>query len=333
MKFLRSFSKYGFISGVIVAIAVLVIYEKFLPFKRLLSRLNGPKRVFFIESNYGRTFLDSKQLCAIESAAKHNPDLIISVMSVKGIIKEDFGQALLQQYPNVKFELINVTEIFTDTPLYVWWINDRATKVDGYFRTAHISDALRLALVYKHGGFYSDLDTIALRSFKTFYNDSAFFFERDSGTMINSFFHLPPGHPFLKYLMQMFVEEYNPSDWSKTGPDLIARKLPIFCNVSSTLDLNVFKQLSSKTCDLVIYPQRFAYALHWESADHFFESDHTWEIKRFSDAHSLHFHAKRSDNHRAYWNSSNIFDFFAFYNCPLVNDMTRQRYETGEYKY
>jgi mannosyltransferase OCH1-like enzyme len=164
---------------------------------------------------------------------------------MKGKIKDEYEWPLFQQYPNIKFEIFNATDIFKNTPLYDWWIDDQVTKVDGYFRVAHISDALRLALLYKHGGAYADLDTITLRSFNLFHNYSAFFLERDGGYLINSFIHVKKEHPFIKLLMEAFAIEYDRNAWSKTGPELISKYLPKYCNASMA-DLSFDKPAKKK---------------------------------------------------------------------------------------
>jgi hypothetical protein len=335
MKFLNKISKYGFLLGALVVVGWQILRkpseEEEQQASEISTQTNEPPRIYFVESSFTRKYLDKKQLCAIESAAKHNPDMIVHVASVQGVIRESYKLPLFQQYPNIKFEIINATEVFEGTPFQEWWLNDRVSKVDGYFRVAHISDALRLVLIHEYGGVYSDIDTITLRNFKLFRNYSAFFFERDSGEMINSFFHLKKGHPFLKYLMQQYINEYDPNQWSKTGPELIAKHLQLYCNVSL---LDLLYDMPRKPCDLVVFPKRFAYSLHWESADHFFENDHAWLANQFVDAHSLHFHAKRSGGMaKVYWNSSNIFDFFAFHNCPVLNDLSRTDISSNGYSY
>jgi hypothetical protein len=281
------------------------------------------KKIFFIESNFKRTFFDQMQLCAIESAAKHNPTATISVISVKGVIDSVFNEPLIRQYPNIELEVVDATEVFEGTPLEEWWLNDRVTKLDDYYRVAHTSDALRLAFMYKHGGLYSDCDTIALRSFDMFFNHSAFFLERDDGVMINSFFIIAKRHPFLKHLMEMFVKEYDPKQWALTGPELFMRHLPVYCG-APVLDLLTDKQQNATAkCDIVVFPKRYAYALHWYNVGQFFAGNHPYHATRFLDAYSLHFHSKMSGGRKNHWNSSNIYEFFANYNCPLTVDISR----------
>jgi mannosyltransferase OCH1-like enzyme len=46
---------------------------------------------------------------------------------------------------------------------------------------AHISDAVRLALMWKYGGFYSDLDTISLKDFSPLLKYSGFGYLNENG--------------------------------------------------------------------------------------------------------------------------------------------------------
>lgn len=56
--------------------------------------------------------------------------------------------------------------VFDQTPLMSWWKNGVINKQkDKEYKVSHFSGALRLALIWKYGGVYSDTDMIALKSF------------------------------------------------------------------------------------------------------------------------------------------------------------------------
>ena len=62
--------------------------------------------IFFIETNYERNEFSTKQLCAIESAAKTNPNGKISILSIKAQSKLlDF--TLIEQYSNLVWLKLN----------------------------------------------------------------------------------------------------------------------------------------------------------------------------------------------------------------------------------
>ena len=89
-------------------------------------------------------------------------------MSINARLRDE---KLLNEYKNIKWLQLKPDEVFSDTPLWQWWRSKRVLK--SQFKTAHLSDALRLALLWKHGGFYSDLDTVAIKSFYALVNYDA----------------------------------------------------------------------------------------------------------------------------------------------------------------
>ncbi len=77
-------------------------------------------------------------------------------------------------YPNIIYKKLDPVELFSKTPLALWWKSGNLEY--SKFRTAHLADAARLALLWKYGGFYSDLDTISLKNFEPLNNYSGFGF-------------------------------------------------------------------------------------------------------------------------------------------------------------
>jgi len=125
--------------------------------------------IFFIESDSNRNHFTWKDICSIESAAFHNPNAMIYVYSLSAKF-DKFD--LTNRYSNINIRYLNIPMLFNQTPLMSWWQNG-AIKQSSY-KTVHLSDALRLALLYKYGGFYSDTDTITLKSFSDLMNYNGF---------------------------------------------------------------------------------------------------------------------------------------------------------------
>lgn len=114
------------------------------------SSLNGQFNIFFVETSMENEYFSPKQLCAIESAAFHNPNSNVIVYSLKAEVKD---ANFLSKYKNLYWRKFVPKEIFEDTPLMNWWLSGQLFK--SVFMTAHLSDAARLALLWKFGGFYS----------------------------------------------------------------------------------------------------------------------------------------------------------------------------------
>ncbi|EEC18888.1 lactosylceramide 4-alpha-galactosyltransferase, putative, partial [Ixodes scapularis] len=60
------------------------------------------------------------------------------------------------------------SEVLEGTPLSSW--NFSGAMRSSRYRVVHLADVLRLAVVYKYGGVYLDLDTVVLRSLEDLHN-------------------------------------------------------------------------------------------------------------------------------------------------------------------
>ncbi|XP_047740308.1 lactosylceramide 4-alpha-galactosyltransferase-like, partial [Hyalella azteca] len=80
----------------------------------------------------------------------------------------------------------------------------------------------RLAVVYKSGGFYTDMDTLALRSVLNLTNFIALQVD-EIKSFNNAAFHFKRGHPMLQLIMQFIAEDYNGIIYSWNGPIAITK--------------------------------------------------------------------------------------------------------------
>ena len=85
----------------------------------------------------------------------------------------------------------------------------------------HLSDALRVLLVWKFGGLYLDLDYIIVNDMSHYQN-----FLADNGKGVtNNAFSFSPGHPFLNKLMNKLPRAYSAKCWHCIGPKLFSNCL------------------------------------------------------------------------------------------------------------
>ena len=116
----------------------------------IIKKPNEKSNIFFVETNTQHEFFTSKQQCAIESAAFHNPNLNVYVYSLNA----DFeNKKIFDYYTNIFLYKFIPKEIFANTPLWDWWLSGKV--FNSTYMIAHLSDAARLALLWKYGGFYS----------------------------------------------------------------------------------------------------------------------------------------------------------------------------------
>ncbi|XP_049266866.1 lactosylceramide 4-alpha-galactosyltransferase-like [Rhipicephalus sanguineus] len=126
---------------------------------------------------------------------------------------------MIRSIPNVVASVIRPQEVFQGTPLGSWYESGILNK--SAFPVEHLADALRLALLYKQGGVYLDIDVIVMRSFDSL-PPCVCQSPVDHGDMVsNGFLAFRRGDPFLLHLMQRARQVYKPKEWSSIGPRLL----------------------------------------------------------------------------------------------------------------
>jgi hypothetical protein len=132
----------------------------------------GDRHIIFIETgcllsgSHGPEYLGlslyKRQACAIESAAKMNPEYKIYLIyscPINGKL-EDSSEHVRQifAYPNVRLWRLDMTRYFSRTPLEKW--DFRVAMASSSWPREHSSDVLRLLTLWKYGGTYLDLDVM-----------------------------------------------------------------------------------------------------------------------------------------------------------------------------
>ncbi|XP_075246051.1 lactosylceramide 4-alpha-galactosyltransferase-like [Convolutriloba macropyga] len=132
-----------------------------------------------------------------------------------------------------------MTEMFMDTPIEGIDSEMRRVKNE-HNRAVMLSDLLRMAIVYKYGGFYSDLDAVIIRSLKRLSNvvgteDTKTKRRMSMGcrppngsivveNLINGNFHLEKGHPLAYEIMKEMKRIFDPKGRvNHIGPLLTTR--------------------------------------------------------------------------------------------------------------
>jgi lactosylceramide 4-alpha-galactosyltransferase len=140
-----------------------------------IEPIPGDKNIIFIET---RCLLDDsqrykglglslhkRQACAIESAARMNPDYKVYLLyscPIQGRLQDssEYVQTIFS-YPNVKTWKLNIEKHFSKTPLEKW--DFQAAMKSSEWPKEHSSDVLRFLTLWKYGGTYLDLDVVILK--------------------------------------------------------------------------------------------------------------------------------------------------------------------------
>jgi len=250
------------------------------------------KEIFFLETS-GRGKLSARQACSVESASKFsNCSITVILLSDVLDLSDNPTCQLYLSSNSVRFYTADLSEVYSNTPL----LETIQSKKFAYskFRATHQSDAFRLALIYKYGGFYIDLDTVTIRSLSQYKNIiGATKINAKSETpahLANGVFHFSAGHPLLWKTMEEFAKVYTGNTRVEVGPMLITKVVKAFFNVSSIsgLDNEMLTVLPSS----IFYPIRaFEVQSLWPTKPKSFEA---WE-KMFSDSKMVHMYASQSN--------------------------------------
>lgn len=124
----------------------------------------------------GESCLTARQACSVESAARSNPNAIISVhMENSGLQKQNqikaqlAGQTrncaltnkLFNEWNNVKLVREDLIQHLRNTTL--WRLHEKSLLSRSIHPLTHRSDAVRVAMLWKYGGLYLDLDCLVFR--------------------------------------------------------------------------------------------------------------------------------------------------------------------------
>ena len=124
------------------------------------------------------------------------------------------------------------------------------------FIVVQYSDAIRLALIHKYGGWYSDLDMVFRKPINQYKNVLACdeFSDKNSdkdnlGTFVsNAIFHFEKGHIFLEKCMEAFPKMFD-GTWGSVGPKLLQTVLQELCGKRTNMDFISSQEFNPKSCN------------------------------------------------------------------------------------
>ncbi|XP_075973927.1 lactosylceramide 4-alpha-galactosyltransferase-like [Anticarsia gemmatalis] len=239
-----------------------------------------PTSIHFHETSC-KGWLNSRQACAIESAARAHPNWQINVFFAGPVTEEMLNSGnmhTLKKFKNIQFLRIHLKEYAKGTPLESL-VNDGALNRTRW-RISHTSDFLRYLSLYKWGGVYLDLDVVIAKSFDSLVPNWA---ARESEETIAAgalrFSNDALGRLVAEAALRDLKENYRGDTWSHNGPGVITRVLYKMCNT------NVISEMSSSTCQgFGVYGPELFYPVVWELA-HFYFLDMELPVK---DPYSYH---------------------------------------------
>lgn len=169
---------------------------------------NAP-RIFFISFN--PTFTDTSYLCAIESAAVTNPTHRVDVYTPNVTDLNNVFQTRWSRTPLLSrvFALpLSHAEMFEATPFELWHTN--GTYNESTWPDQNLGNAFRLAVLWKAGGTYLDMDIVSVNPIPPASRALA---TQDEILLNNAVLSFPARDPMVWALMEEFVRNYNGRRW------------------------------------------------------------------------------------------------------------------------
>ncbi|PKI34527.1 hypothetical protein CRG98_045064 [Punica granatum] len=177
------------------------------------------------------TLFGRRELLALESLFRAHPNGCLVMVS--SMLDSRRGLKLLEPMLNRGLKLLAVTPdldyLFTNTPAEAWYSEIKTGNRDpgGIPLAQNLSNLIRLAILYKYGGVYLDVDFIVLRDFSQLRNaigaQSIDPESRDWTRINNAVMVFDANHPLLFKFIQEFALTFDGNKWGHNGPYLVSR--------------------------------------------------------------------------------------------------------------
>ncbi|XP_055297542.1 lactosylceramide 4-alpha-galactosyltransferase-like [Sitodiplosis mosellana] len=240
--------------------------------------VHGRSIFFLMTKNSGKDVsLLAGQSCAIESAAFRHPNRNVFVLFASPVKFATETQsatlAVLRSYTNIHFMNMNLDTFVKGTPAEDFYRSGRIFS--STHLVEHMSDFLRLLVLYKYGGIYLDTDAIVQKNMDglpaNFLGKEAY-----AGTKINGIngavigFQDQDGHEILELCLNDLITNFNSTGWNQNGPALLTRVL-----VNKVCHTSLAEMTPEKCRGLKVFPPEEFYAINYDDWPYFLDVRHT----------------------------------------------------------
>lgn len=276
------------------------------------------RNIFFHEtscSDENGLVLNARQACAVESAAKMNPNmnvylLFLSAAKISNQSKRLFNQ--LKSYPNVRIRHIYPLEYVKNTPLESWYKSGELKR--SYWPTSHMSDILRYLTLWKYGGIYLDLDVVITTSLEELKNFAGAEDWEHVGAGAVGFDGSELGRRMADTCIRDVRTNFRGDVWGNNGPGVITRELQKLCSTKYIREMTTVRCRGFK----VFSPSVF-YPIHYKKWKMYFESqDRNTTMEIVKKARAIHVWNKLSRYEEVRVDSEVPYAIIARKYCPRI---------------
>lgn len=272
------------------------------------------KTIFLIDSIRpadGVLKLSPRQACAVESAAKNNPNWSVILITLDTHILDapTTNTSALREYTNVKIVNTTLLDFVKDTIAYNW-VESGALLLSKH-PVVHYSDFLRLFVLYKYGGIYLDTDFITLKSLDPILPN---FSVAETKYWVASAAMGFTTDGVIQQLVSEFMSTYNESIYAYNGPGLLTRFSQRICYTKATTNMT-----RDNCFDFEVLPIKTFYPIGYDAYQPLFNN--TWlnqTMDLVKDSYAMHAWNGLIGNYHLKVGTKSAFGVMAEQNCPKV---------------
>ncbi|XP_059470629.1 lactosylceramide 4-alpha-galactosyltransferase-like [Neocloeon triangulifer] len=174
----------------------------------------GDDVIFFTEtSGTGRVHV--RAVCTLEAVSTFNPETHVFLVFTRNLLEISLSRNpaladLLKRMQNVHLATVDFRQAVKDTPLEELSTSRLAKSP---YPNEHLSDLLRLGLLWKLGGTYMDLDLLTFKSLAPIVRLKNFLTADAVDRLNTCMLGFQRNHPFLEFLMKIVSEHYDPFEY------------------------------------------------------------------------------------------------------------------------
>ncbi|XP_065352424.1 lactosylceramide 4-alpha-galactosyltransferase-like [Cloeon dipterum] len=270
--------------------------------------------VFFIES-VGDANLSSRQLCAVESLSRSNPEVNAVIVYLQPVreIEMRRNAALMKVLKAAKNKItlatIDASLVLSSSPVF----HSVASKIlkDTPFRVNHLSDFLRMLLLWRFGGFYMDMDTIIYHSLDDLFNAKNFLVTGADDSVSPFFFGFRKNHPMLGKIMDAARDDYIPNYYASVPASMGSV-------LSKHYGMSVRKAIEARQVDDVKIVNSTVFTpIVWDQFVEFFKDSNEDMVRKFlENGLGIHVWNYKSYGAKVLVNSTSPYTTLARLYCP-----------------
>ena len=284
----------------------------------------------------GESCLTPRQACSVESAIRTNPRSNVKVlMEGTGVLSGPYSwksknEGLpghrrscsitnrLQEELKMKIYREDLLAYLEGTPLSPLVQSGALNATSSHYPLHHRSDLVRVAIMWKHGGIYLDLDCIVLRPLDCLPDNTVGMSGRIKNWLENGVMTFTRRHPFLLYLMEYMVEEFKPDKYLSIGPPTLTSGLLDFCD-RDDLPAKGGTMSCSNESFVHLEPHESFYALDNEDRNVFFDSTfNPDDLEALKLSYVSHIY---NANHGSVVPEGSLYSLLAHKYCPITYQM------------